>query len=371
MTGRKLIGMLVVFAVLAVIAVFQRSGSRSAEVGRDQADTLLFEGIDLRSITSIEVKEGTNMVSLALRDGQWVVASLYDYPVDFDRLTEAIRSAAERKLGSPERAGNVDEAEYGFGPDARRITFLTGSETNAFIEVGAKRQGSELADYPNEYFVRRNGSRSIFLVDYDFEAYSSINEDWVDRQLVDVRENELIEVRAGSLVLRREESGWMLEGMDPETEAVQPEAVTRLASALQRLALDSVADPSRTDEELGFDEPESYLAKTGDGRVYAVTLGGETEEGRYARFAVSFEPPEPPVEPEIGAGQEQLDAYGQAMREFESRTAAGRDAAREQNDRLSPWTYRISPYNAERMVADRDALVQAETSADAAALPEE
>jgi len=358
--------------VLVGIAVIQRSGRRPPEIGRKVSDQSLFEGIDLRSLTSIDVEEGTNAVVLALQDGEWVVTSLYDYPADFERLADVIRSAADAETGRPVRSGNVDVSEYGFGRGARRIMLSTGNGEAAGIEVGALRHAAETAEYATQYFVRRIGDPSIYLVDYDFDKFSAIAEDWIDRQLIDIRAARIVEIRTGDLVLREGQSGWMLEGMDPEKEELQPDAVSRLQSALEYLSLDSLADPDRPDAELGFNQPDRYVAKTGDGLICTVLLGAETGEGRFARLSVSCEKPDPPARPGEGAEDSDLEAYQQTLNAYDRAFEATTEQADELNARFAGWTYRLSPNAADSLVAGREALVQEiSPPAEAEALPAE
>jgi hypothetical protein len=82
MNGKKLIGMVVVLAVLAGIAVMQKMGGKRAHATKS-AGASLFEGIDLNAVTGMEVAKGSNTVILVKRDGIWKVEALSGYPVNF------------------------------------------------------------------------------------------------------------------------------------------------------------------------------------------------------------------------------------------------------------------------------------------------
>ncbi len=358
MTVKKLIGMALVLILLVTVAVLQKRHGSSSSADDSGKPATLFEGIDLNTVSSIDVENGSNAVALAKSAGTWTITSLYGYPADFEQLADTIRTAAQVELGSPVRSGNVTESEYGLGSGAKKIVLKAGGKNLAAIEVGAKRKGSDSASYTSEFFIRLNDDPAIYLVDYDFGSFPDNAEEWMDKQLVSVRAGDLVAIKTDDADLTLDGTSWKLADLDTAAEEFQPAVANRLRSGLQYLACDSVADPARTDGELGFGSPAHYTARTRDGFTYTVTLGAETDTGRYARITVAYEKPEPPAAPAEDAEQAQQDEYKQTLDAYNTTTAENARQARELSEKLSNWTYVISTYAANSLTVPRSELVK-------------
>lgn len=323
MNMKKLIGMALVLVLLAGIAVWQRKGH---EVRRSTpaADATLLKNVDLNAVTRLEVTQSSNHVALLKKDGQWVVDSLYGYPADFDRLADALRKAAEVKTGSPVRTGNVAASELGLDDKAKSIVLKTGDGREAAaLTVGARREASATAGWANQFFVRNGGSEAVYLVDYDFRPFSEKPADWISKELLAVQPGDIVTVQSGNVKMKLDGASWTLEGLNAETEELQSTEAEKLRSALQYLNCTSVADPAKTDAELGFDKPAVYTAQTKDGVTYTVKLGAAADGGRYVRIS-----------------------------------AAGNADADKLNEKLSKWTYVVSSYAADSLMISRDKLVK-------------
>ena len=314
MTAKKLIGMAVALVVLAGIVMIQRGGNGHAS----QADssTTLFEGVDLNAIDELKLSGDSAAVSLKKKDGVWVVTSLYDYPADFNRLADALRTAASVETGRPVRSANVDASEYGFD-HARTLRLKSAGKQAAQVEIGAQRAPSDVAGWANQHFVRTDGSDAIYLVDYDFRPFSTDSHDWIDRELLNISPSDIVSVKTGDVELKEIEGTWTLADLDEKTEELQASEAGKLRSALQYLTCTSVAAP---DSDLT--DPVVYTASTTN-KTYTVTVGGETDGKRLIRF--SGDVPE----------------------------------------NLTGWTYEISSYKAENFIIPRDKLVKDIHSSDA------
>jgi hypothetical protein len=357
MTLKKLMGMAVVLVLMAGAAIWQRSGqARPHRAPRSAAATLL-KGVDLNALTGLEVSQTSNRVALVKKEGVWTVDSLYGYPADFGKLAEALRKLAEVKTGRPVRAGNVADSEFGLDEGGRKIVLNDGDGAPAaMIAVGARRDAS--SGWAGEFFIRLDGRKEIYLVDYDFGPFSDKPADWIGTELLKVPSADVVSVKAGDASLALNGRDWTLTDLNPETEEFQRSEANRLRSALNNLRCVTVADPAKSDADLGLDDPFVYVAQTKGGLVFTVKLGAETDDGRVAHFSVDYIRPEPPVAPadDDNAGQE---AYGKELDEFNNLAAAYAGRADELNAQFSKWTYFISSYAAESLTLSRDELVKA------------
>lgn len=282
MNSKKLIGMAIALVVLAGIALIQKQGGkkRPEESGKEAT---LFQELELNRVDGVEIELGGATVKLVKKGGKWVVGSLYDYPADFSKLADALRAASEVKMGSPERASNVDASEYGLDK-AKSIALKSGGKDAVKLEVGARREASSTAGWANQHFVRKDGGADIYLVDYDFGPFGEDSNDWIDTELLNIRSDDIISVKAGEVELNSVSNSWTLADLDEEREEFQSSEANKLRMALQYLNCTSVADPAKTDADLGFTNAVVYTASTTN-KTYTVSVGGEADNGRYIRFS--------------------------------------------------------------------------------------
>ncbi|MFA7256087.1 MAG: DUF4340 domain-containing protein [Kiritimatiellales bacterium] len=358
MDMKKLIGMAVVLVLLAGAAIWQRKGQEIRHSLPASADATLLQGVDLNTLTGLEVAQSSNHVALAKKNGQWTVESLYGYPADFNRLADALLKLADVKPGNPVRAGNVAASEFGLDDNAKTITLKTGDgKSVATVTIGARRKTPESAGWANQFFVRKDDGDSVYLVDYDFRPFSEKPADWISKELLKVQSGDLVSVKEGNVSLKLDGAEWTLADLNKETEEFQSSEANRLRSALQYLSCTTVADPAKTDMELGFDKPSVYVAQTKDGFTYTVKLGAKTDEGQFVRIAADYTRPAPPVAPE-GDDAAKKETYSKELDAYNNMAAANADKADKLNAQFSKWTYVISSYAADGLLIPRDKLVK-------------
>jgi len=360
MTAKKLIGMTLVLVLLAGVAIWQRKGQVARHSASLSDDMTLLQGLDLNAITQMDVTQSSNAVALVKKDGQWTVESLYSSPADFDRLADALRLMADVKTGSPVRAA---ASEFGLDESAKNIVLKTvGGKAAATVTVGARRKASDTAGWANQFFIRKGDGDAVYLVDYDFRPFSENPADWINKELLRVQSADIVSVKEGDVELRQDGAEWILADINLETEEFQSSEANRLRSALQYLDCVTVADPAKTDAELGFDKSATYVAKTKDGFTYTVKLGAKKDDGQFARIAVGYTRAAPPVAPK-GDDKEKQAAYGKELEAFNNTAAANADKADKLNAALSKWTYVISSYAADGLLIPRNKLVKAKETA--------
>ncbi len=327
MTAKKLVGMGYVLLLLVAIAVVQHYRTQSLHSAQKPQRGKMFDGLDLNTVTAIDIATSTNTVSLVKTDGEWKVESLFGYPADFERLKNRIRAVANVDLGHPVRTGNLDDSEYGFGSGAKYIVLKAGETLAAKIEVGARRQGSG-SGYIAQFFIRIDDAPEIYQVNYEFDAFPDVSADWINPRLINVPSASVASIRTGNVDLSLVDGEWELAGLDPETEELDVAAVGALRSALLGLSCIGVADPALSDAELGFDSAFEVSLETTAGVAYRISLGAETDRGdRYARVAV--------------------DSTAQTV------------AAPEE---VSGWTYIVAQDDAAQLMVDRARLVREKAS---------
>lgn len=404
MRTRSLLFLAIAVAILATLAVWRSSSQRRA-AGSDARAGAPLVNFDVNRVAALRVQTGTNTVALARREGRWVVETLYNYPADFERLAERLRDLVELKVGQLVPGGTDDLAEFGFDAagnptavdfedaEGRRLARLTLGRTRE------SRGGSPFGGFPDGQYVRVDEG-PVILLGRVVSGFRADPRDWIKTDLLSVAPSPgaVVEATVGG-------ETWRLrvgEGNKPELEVLaageelDESAARRATGALQYLTFLTVADPARSDEELGLTAPDRYVFRAPDGFVYTVLVGAPREDGkRYARVAVAFERPAPPANADVAAAapdsaptpageaatpKGEADESGKAAADdtaaktskktegalSDEEAARRAQRAAEEHERVSRWVYELSAWNAESLTLRRSQLIKAPTpSADA------
>lgn len=348
MSFRVLVRLFVVLAVLLLLWGGLRFADRMGR-GEVRAGDLLLEGWPVNDVASMDIESADAKIALARKDGRWVVTSHHGYWADFPSVAQALRTLSEAKVarGVPDGVGYLAE----FGLDAQ-------SETNRPMRLVCRDEaGKELlelwlgsiqsgsspnpwAGLPGGRFVRvKDGP--VLLTSDPLTDLRTRSEDWIRTELLSVSPDNVASVSVANLgepaytVVQNSDGQYQAAEAGP-TEETEQGAAARLFGALQSLRCSRVADPSKTDDELGMREPGRFELKTKDGVLYSVLVGGAAEgpSGRYARLAVALDPaPEAPAT------------------EADERIRSVRDA-------VSGWTFELPTFYADSMLTPRGDVIR-------------
>lgn len=349
MKPRQILLLLVSAAILIGLAVL--SGKRREAPAASQAGSPLLSGLELNRIAAVEVGAAGKTLRLARIDERWCVTNAYNYPVDFSRLSQRLIALRDVKIGQVQRGMTLDADRATqvrlLGQDDRPLATLT---------LGEARQARGGGDEPMRFYrasegryLSRNDDPAVFLVKESLDDWNTDAEGWMDSQITSIQATDIatIELRPAAgdpVVLDRSGGSLALVGLDAATETFESSRAGGVDTALSYLRFTQIADPSLTEEQLGFATGSLYRATLKGGEIYTARLGAARDDGRYLRIAAEL----PPA------------ATNDAAR------AAAETRVAEANARLEPWTFVIASYAAANMVRTRDELVKprpAETNA--------
>ena len=335
---RTLFILLVIFVFLASLAVLvTREPARTAATGPQPGDALLPD-LDVNRIEKMRVESPQGTTEVQRVNGKWVVPSLFEYPADFDCVVEQLRTFDDLKVGQTVRGGMDAPDEFGFSETNRIRILLASSDKDGDtteILVGAMRltsQSSRFPNYPDGTYVRV-GDGPIVLVKESLQNLPRSNDDWVRKSLFGIEPGRLSEI---TLVTTQEtftvkvpEPGKYAMDDLKEDEEVNSDVMARLTSVLQSLFFNSVADPDGNDADFGFANSSQLSAKTKNGLVYSLFIGGPVPgtSDRYAR-----------IKADGGEGEEA--------------------AVKEINSRFDGWTYTLGSYSWETLMLGKSQFVR-------------
>ena len=295
---------------------------------------------------------GSLPVATLLRKGEgWVVEEAQSYPADWARLKGLLAAVAQAQVIEPktsnpayfDRLGLVDVdqedstavmVEIGEGEDA--VSLLLG-------QVAQGRDGQ---------YVRFAGTEQALLIDRTVEMSAELR-DWLDREVIDLAEAEVVEVAlthpdGEQLSVRKvsaDDEDFTLQDIPPGRKIQSSWSVNSLGGGLADLQLDEVTPDSNVD----WSQSIQVRVLTADGLEIKAELAkpGETA---WLRLTASAYLPEASSPKETGAEQA-ATGPGTAIR------AESEERAEAINRRVSGWAYALPEFKAQVLSKRREDLL--------------
>ena len=346
MRNRTLLVMLAVLVALsgATALILYLSGQKDAEVSMG---SLLFEKLDVNKATLIKVASADGSFTVTRKANGWQVDKGFDYPADFDKVSRFLRGLTELKVGrsfdaTPERIARLtlaSPADSASKKDSRGALFIVLDDKGGEIVrllVGRERSGKDQFEgMPQGQFVLTGDGKKIYLVDRFFEMEEQKPADWMDKALVSVEATEIKSITcraAGQGIspvavyeLARAEKGKEITAVVfPAGKKTSRGSIERMTQFLGSLTCD---DADRPDPGIFATSIIDFVSFAGV--TYRVSvLGATTEDGCPVRIQVLYSGADKKVAAE----------------------------AKKDNDRLSPWVFRVGKWRCDYLARDAEAL---------------
>lgn len=297
---RNILAVLLAFQLLLALTLGLSDSSTAPQTAmplvtfdRDGVDRIVLEGPE-------------QILTLARRDGSWVLPEQDDFPVPDDQVKKLLDRLADLQTRLPVASSEgarkrfrVDEDDF-----ERRITLARGEDTLARVYLG-KSPGMRMI-YARE--DSQNDIHAVKMAAYDVPLEAR---DWEDKSLLTLPKQDIRSLQlAGLEIVRAGDSDtdegetpaprWQATGLKPR-EQLDQDAVDKLASQLAGLRFDRVLGKEEKDE-YGLSEPVlelsvktsdsgdsiSYrLGKHSDQEVYTLKLSSRPEYFRLAAHSAS------------------------------------------------------------------------------------
>lgn len=391
MKSRTLVMLVVTFAAMAGLVLLQNRGNTKPAAGPKSGDRLLAIE-DFNKVAGLTFVDGTQSLDLVKSGGKWVIAGLFNYPANFDRVADELNKYDQLRIGQLMPGGDKALREYGLDPAATgegvvkpavvKFRDEAGKELGS-LTIGADRSrpsgNAAGGSFPDSQYVRV-GEGPVVLVDTYLGRPGLRGHDWIETQLLSIQADDVVEVdlkdRDGKTYgLLRGSNGTYLAKAKATNEEVKAEGASALFGAIGWLSMADVAGPAASVTGAFSGATAQYRAKTKDGLVYTLDIGATNGAQRYAKLAVTFEaPPVPPeallsngvpaVVPAELANTNALPAPTNAnmiavshMKIYQTRTEQNRKIAESQQAKHQPWVYLLDEGSTQNLTMPREQAI--------------
>jgi hypothetical protein len=363
---------LVVVLGIAGLVVYNRQNDVSKSGDPDIGKKLL-PNLPVNDIGSISVKQGTNQLDLAKKDGTWRVRQRNDYPANYSEISDFLIKASDLKVVQSEKVG---PSQLG------RLELVPGQGTNAALELAFKDQNdkpirslllgkkhvqksktpSPYGDtgeggWPDGRYVKVGAnSETVAVISDPLSNVEPKPEQWLNKDFFKVEK-----VRSVAVAFAEPTNSWKLSR---ETETGE----WKLADAKPQEQLDSsktasvsnpLSSPSFTDvdaaskpEQLGLDKPTVVTLDTFDNFTYTLKVGQKTNDNYPLIVAVMAQLPKEraPAKDEKAEDKDKLDKqFKEQQKKLEEKLA--------QEQAFQNWTYLVSSWTLDPLLKNRSQLL--------------
>lgn len=333
-------------AVMVVAAVFAVLGQRApTSIPTDRA--FAFPGLleKVNDVATIEVVSSNHSFEITRTDRGWGLAGKGGYPVSFEKAKSAIVGIAQLKLleaktSDPERYARLDVGNPEEKDSKSKHVILSDASGNVLADgIFGRRNTNLFGDAGGGTYLRRGDDERSWLAEGTVEIGATPN-DWMVREIVnldaeDIKRVVIRQPDGAELVVHKVNRNQKKFTVDDIPEGMKLKSENEgkeVAGGLWRLSLEDVKPTSEIEFPQDVHEAE-YT--TFDGLTVNVDVAIMDEE-YWARFSASAEGVE---------GDEET-----------SNTAAAK--AKEINDRVTGWTYRLSIGEGERLTTKKETLIE-------------
>ncbi|HEY4245689.1 MAG TPA: DUF4340 domain-containing protein [Lacunisphaera sp.] len=274
----KLKNLLIVVVLLAAVSVIVFVVQRpTAPTKADpRVGQSLFEGAAIDQATKFSLTDQAKTVSLVREsDGNWQVASYYDLPADFGKLSSFVNSLTEAKIqrlvtSNPERMERLEFKDTKIelsGPAGKAlwsVTFGKNAETSG-------------------RYVRFDNEQKAYLANFS-GWLDTDSKNWANRQILDVKPEEIASVEipfadGGSLkVSRAKKDDVWISDKTPAGEKLSTAKISSLLGTTGNLQFTDTTDPTDANAVAAKTHERVFKLTTFDGKTYTVAMGRKPED---------------------------------------------------------------------------------------------
>ena len=269
--------------LLLVVLIFENPFGKSEHEKKLETATPLFPDFDKEQVVKIEIVAPDGATTLSKQNGEWVVASMDNYPADSEGVAQLLTKVGELK--DTKRVSNNPEKQAEFEVDSTGVEAKlidASDKLLAHLFVGKMTPGF-LSSYvrvadANDVYEAQGSLQSVF---------NKGTRTWKDRTIFDFNKGIATQLNISSseetVELRLDENGaWQM--LKPVAATANTSEVDNLLTTLSGLNTDDFAAANDDLAAYGLDVPQSTIsAVLNDGTTVTLHIGKEEEGKLYVK----------------------------------------------------------------------------------------
>jgi hypothetical protein len=359
--------LLVAAAILVGLAGIYFQISRSAGWNESRTDRRIFQNLAINDVTKIQIRSTASSVTLEKKGDEWRVVERADYPADFEKIRDLIKTLWALKAGQeiqvgPSQFERLKVLAPGQGKDAGIEIDLKGEkEANiASLIVGKSVDRSDNpagAAASGRFIFNPAVKDRVYLVSETFYSIDPLSVGpWLDKTFIVPGDLKEIDQAAwsnnpGWKVIRDDpKADWRLE--NPQSGEVLDKPFAQSLSNFAPSFTD-VRPASTSPDETGLNDPFRIQIKAFDGFAYDLLLGKQgPDKTRYLQLRVSADLPSV----RTADPKESQEDKKKKDEEFDKRSA---DLKRrlEREKRFEQWVFLVPDWSLEQILKRRNEIV--------------
>ena len=284
MKTKQLLILGVIFVILAIVVIVTENPFGKSEYEKKiETAAPLFPSFDKEQVVKIEITATGETTMLSKQNGDWVVASMDNYPADSEGVTELLSKVAAFK--NTQRVSNNPEKQPEFEVDSTGVEAkLMGANDKvlAHLFVGKTTPGF-LSSY-----VRSADSNEVYVAQgYLQSVFDKGTRTWKDRTIFNFNKGIVTQLNIVSpeetVELRLDADGtWQM--LKPVAAVAKTTEVDDLLTTFSELDTDDFAAATDNLAEYDLDTPQSTVsAVLNDGTTATLHVGKEEEGKLYVK----------------------------------------------------------------------------------------
>jgi hypothetical protein len=373
--NQKQLGILLVLVVLVGGAglLTWKKQQEAQSSGNSGLGKKLFPNFPVNDVARINLRQGTDAVSLVKKDDVWRVAERQDYPANFSGISDFLLKLRDLKAGQVEQAGpsqmpRLHLAANGEGTNAPLVVELKGANDKIIdtlflgkMHLSSRGAPSPMGEadsgWPDGRYVKVGADATdVAVISTTFEDVEPKPAHWLSKDFFKAEKPRSIEVTfpaaTNSWKLTREtESGeWKLAGAKTDEQL----DASKAAGVSNPLGSPTFVDvlPGTAGDESGTNQPAIVRIETFDNFAYTLKAGPGTNDEMFLKVAVTAQIPKErtPGKDEKPEDKTRLD------REFKDRQQKLEEKLK-QEQALEKRTYLVSNWTLDPLLKERSQLL--------------
>ncbi|WAC21602.1 DUF4340 domain-containing protein [Luteolibacter sp. SL250] len=397
MNKRQVIILWIVAAVLAAsVALIKRGKENETKSATNRAaGQTLLESFPAGDVATIEIKGADSSVTLARKDGKWIVPQREDFPAKsngVNSVNDLLRTVADLKIAQSMQAGPSFAARFGMDESSKdpkehgiNVIFKdSAGKELANLTVGKNIESAAGSGVPlagggsTGRFVRNHADDSGFYATSElFPSLSDQPKSWLAAdEFLRIEKIQSISVTlpgkdeiAWKAVRNSEDAEFSLDGA-ADNEAIEPATANSLKSLLAYNRFDDVVPKADIEKRAVADQKRVAVIKTFEGITYTITFTPSKPDEKPA--SSNPEDPSPAAQDtflvsvvvEADIPKERKKEEGEKPEDAKTKDEAFATRTKELNESLArvksfaPYTFQVAKASFEQLLKDRATLTK-------------